>query len=186
VDGRRGIGNGLVFPACPLRAPLAAQLDRVDAVLMIGAKIGTNSGAADRATAAAAARGLPVLRGELRPDPAVVAALAGRPVLAFAGIADPDKFFATLEVCGIPAAVRARFPDHHRYTQAELAALLARAERERITPVTTEKDVARMSGDPAAAALLARTVALPVTLAILGDDPIGPAVLAAIRRRGAA
>jgi tetraacyldisaccharide 4'-kinase len=180
VDARRGIGNGRVFPAGPLRAPLDAQLDRVDAVLVIG----PDTDAAARATAAATARGLPVLRGELRPDPAAVAALAGRPVLAFAGIADPDKFFATLEACGIPATVRARFPDHHPYTQAELAALLARAERDGITPVTTEKDVARMSGDPAAVALLARTVALPVTLAFLGEDRIGPAVLRAIQRHG--
>jgi tetraacyldisaccharide 4'-kinase len=180
VDARRGIGNGRVFPAGPLRAPLDAQLDRVDAVLVIG----PNTDAAARATAAATARGLPVLRGELRPDPAAVAALTGRPVLAFAGIADPDKFFATLEACGIPATVRARFPDHHPYTQAELAALLARAERDGITPVTTEKDVARMSGDPAAVALLAHTVALPVTLAFLGEDRIGPAVLRAIQRPG--
>src|ERR1700757_2308951 len=36
IDGRRGIGNGQVFPAGPLRAPLAAQFDRAQAVLMIG------------------------------------------------------------------------------------------------------------------------------------------------------
>jgi tetraacyldisaccharide 4'-kinase len=186
VDGRRGIGNGLVFPAGPLRAPLAAQLNRVEAVLVIGTKTATTAAAMDRAIAAAKERGVPVVRGELRPDPAAVAALAGKPVLAFAGIADPDKFFATLEASGIPAAVRARFPDHHCYTQAELAALLARAERERLTPVTTEKDVARMSGDPAAAPLLARTAALPVTLTFLGEDFIGPAVVRAVRRHGVA
>jgi tetraacyldisaccharide 4'-kinase len=186
VDGRRGIGNGLVFPAGPLRAPLAVQLDHIDAVLVIGAKTGAITAATDRAIAAATARGVPVVRGELRPDPAAVAALAGKPVLAFAGIADPDKFFATLEASGIPAAVRARFPDHHPYTQAELAALLARAERERLTPVTTEKDFARIGDDPAAAALLARTVALPVTVAFLGEDFIGPAVVRAVRRHGIA
>ncbi len=179
VDGRRGIGNGRVFPAGPLRAPFASQLDCVDAVIVIGEA----SPAADAAMKAAAARGLPVLRAELRPDRAAAAALAGRPVLAFAGIADPDKFFATLESCGIPAAVRARFPDHHRYTSAELAAILARAEREQLTPVTTEKDMVRMSGDPAAAALLARAAVLPVTLVFADGDPLGPAILSAIASR---
>jgi tetraacyldisaccharide 4'-kinase len=179
VDGRRGIGNGRVFPAGPLRAPLAAQLDCVDAVIVVG----ETSPAANAAMKAAAARGLRVLRGELQPDRSAATALAGRPVLAFAGIADPDKFFATLESCGIPAAVRACFPDHHRYTSAELAAILARAEREQLTPVTTEKDMVRMSGDPEAAALLARTAVLPVTLAFADGDPLGSAILAAISSR---
>lgn len=179
IDGRRGIGNGRVFPAGPLRAPLDTQLGCVDAVIVVG-EANTAAGAA---MTAAAARGLSVLRGELQPDRAAAAALAGRPVLAFAGIADPDKFFATLESCGIPAAVRARFPDHHRYTAAELATILARAEREQLTPVTTEKDMVRMSGDPAAAKLLARTAVLPVTLVFADGDPLGPAILSAIASR---
>jgi tetraacyldisaccharide 4'-kinase len=160
VDGRRGIGNGKVFPAGPLRAPLAAQLDRVDALLLVGGATALS----DLAIEAARKRGLPAYHGELRPDAAVAAALAGKPALAFAGIADPEKFFATLETCAIPAAVRARFPDHHRYTPTEMAALVARADRERLVLVTTEKDIARMEGDAAAAALLARARALPVTL----------------------
>src|SRR4051794_24351770 len=36
VDGRRGIGNGWVFPAGPLRAPLDSQLRRAQALLVIG------------------------------------------------------------------------------------------------------------------------------------------------------
>jgi len=160
VDGRRGIGNGRVFPAGPLRAPLAAQLDHVDAVLLVGAA----SRGADRAILAAQERGLRVLHGELRPDPAAVAALAGKPVLAFAGTADPDKFFATLEACGIPAAARIRFPDHHRYTAAETASLVGRARQGGLTLVTTEKDMVRMSGDPAARALMGQTAVLPVSL----------------------
>ncbi len=160
VDGRRGIGNGRVFPAGPLRAPLAAQLDHVDAVLLVGAA----GRGADRAILAAQKRGLRILHGALRPDPAAVAALAGNPVLAFAGIADPDKFFATLEACGIPAAARIRFPDHHRYTAAETASLVDRARQGGLTLVTTEKDMVRMSGDPAARALMGHTAVLPVSL----------------------
>ena len=44
IDGRRGIGNGRVFPAGPLRAPLEAQLARSDALLVVG------DGEAPRAT----------------------------------------------------------------------------------------------------------------------------------------
>jgi tetraacyldisaccharide 4'-kinase len=161
LDGRRGIGNGRTFPAGPLRAPLEAQFDHVHAILLVGCA----GRAAQPAIDAAQKRGLPVLQGELRPEPEAVAALAGRPALAFAGIADPGKFFATLDACGIPTPLRRPFPDHHRYTGEEMAALVARARQDGLTLVTTEKDLVRMRGDPAAIDLIGRTSVLPVTLA---------------------
>jgi tetraacyldisaccharide 4'-kinase len=160
VDGRRGIGNGRVFPAGPLRAPLEAQLGHVHAVLVIGAA----ERSADSAVAAARKRGLAVLHGELRPDPDAAKALAAWPVLAFAGIADPGKFFATLERCGIRIAAQVPFPDHHRFTPSEIAALVGRAEREGLALVTTEKDMVRISGDAAARTLMGRAAVLPVSL----------------------
>jgi tetraacyldisaccharide 4'-kinase len=181
VDARRAIGNGCVFPAGPLRAPLEAQLDHVDAVLLVGPA----SRAADATLAAAQRRRLPVFHGELRPDPDAVAALAGKPVLAFAGIADPDKFFATLEASGILAAARMPFRDHHRYAAAETAALIARAERDGLTLVTTEKDMVRMQGDPAARALAAKTAVLRVTL-VLREEAAVAAMLRDVMRRGGA
>jgi tetraacyldisaccharide 4'-kinase len=168
VDGRRGIGNGLIFPAGPLRAPLAAQLDHIEAVLVVG-EAGLSAG---HAIEAARKRGLPVFHGDLHPAPEAVAALAGRPVLAFAGIADPGKFFATLEAHGIPAALRKPFPDHHPYAEDEMAALVTRAERDGLTLVTTEKDMARLRGDPAAAELAARTAVLPVVLEFREADAV--------------
>ena len=161
IDGRRGIGNGRIFPAGPLRAPLEAQLDHIDAVLVVGS-VGR---AAERVIDVTQRRGLPVLHGELRPALDAVAALAGKPVLAFAGIADPDKFFATLEAHGIPTVIRKSFPDHHRYAVDEMAALVACAQRESLTLVTTEKDMVRLRGEPGAADLIARSTVLPVMLA---------------------
>jgi len=163
VDGRRGIGNGRVFPSGPLRAPLAAQFDHVDAVLVVGATAG-GADDAGAAVAAARGRGVPVLYGDLAPDPGAVAALAGRTVLAFAGIADPGKLFATLEACGIAVAGRRRFPDHHPYTARDAAELVAAAERDRLTLVTTEKDMARLHGGAAGEALASRAMVLPVAL----------------------
>jgi tetraacyldisaccharide 4'-kinase len=103
------------------------------------------------------------------PDPAAVAALAGAPVLAFAGIADPDKFFATLRDAGIDVAATRRFADHHCFGAAEAQDLIATADQLRLTLVTTEKDLARMTGDAALAALAARCRTLPVTLEL--DQP---------------
>jgi tetraacyldisaccharide 4'-kinase len=167
VDGRRGIGNGRIFPAGPLRAPLAAQLDHIGALLLVGAA----GSAADCAIAAARKRGLPVFQGDLQPSPDAVARLAGKPVLAFAGIADPGKFFATLEAHGIPVAIRRPFADHRPYAANEMAELMACAARNGLALVTTEKDMARLRGDPAAAELAARAAVLPVTLKF--DDVAG-------------
>jgi tetraacyldisaccharide 4'-kinase len=195
VDGRRGIGNGRVFPAGPLRAPLEAQLDHVDAVLVVGAAGQSAAGqtaerqtlAASHAAAADAARrrGVPVFHGDLQPSPEAVAALAGKPVLAFAGIADPDKFFATLEAHGIPAAVRKPFPDHHPYAANEMAGLVACADRNGLMLVTTEKDMARLRGVPAAAELVKRTAVLPVVLKF-SDEAGMEAMLQGARAGGAA
>jgi tetraacyldisaccharide 4'-kinase len=160
IDARRGIGNGRIFPAGPLRAPLATQLARAHAVLVMGEGTGAVS-----VTGAARGRDLPVFYGRLEPDPAALAALRRRPVLAFAGIADPEKFFATLRDAGIEVRVAKAFPDHHRYRQSEAVALAEQAEREQLALVTTEKDLARLGGQVELAPLaLAR--ALPVTLAV--------------------
>jgi tetraacyldisaccharide 4'-kinase len=177
VDGRRGIGNGRVFPAGPLRASLAAQLEAADALLLVGEEAGASD-----VVAAAKARGLPVLHGQLVPDARAVKSLQGRKVLAFAGIGDPEKFFATAAAAGLVVAQRKAFPDHHRFTAAEVAGLIDDAERSDLTLLTTEKDRARMTGDPAAAPLAARAQVLPVTMAVREADDLRRLVTAALRR----
>ncbi len=163
VDGRRGIGNGMVFPAGPLRAPLEPQLRRADALLVIG------EGAAGEAVAAQA-RNLPVFHGRLEPDAQALAALKARPVLAFAGIGDPEKFFATLRDAGIAIGAAVAFPDHHRYRRFEARDLIECAEREGLVLVTTEKDLARLAGQDDVAALAAVARALPVQLRVAEVD----------------
>jgi tetraacyldisaccharide 4'-kinase len=170
VDGRRGIGNGHVFPAGPLRAPLGAQLARSDALLIVGD--GKNA-----AGVIAAAGERPILRGRLVPDEAALTALKGRNVFAFAGIGDPEKFFATLTQSGIPLTERRAFADHHRFTGEEAAELVMQAEHAGLTLLTTEKDHARMAGDPALAALAERAQVLPVTLVVDEADALRALVL---------
>lgn len=175
VDGRRGIGNGKVVPAGPMRAPLAAQLARARALLVVGEA----GDSAQRVVAAARKRALPVLTGRLEPDPAALAALAGRQVLAFAGIADPEKFFAGLRAGGVAIAQARSFADHHVFTAAEAAALIGSADAGRLTLVTTEKDLARMAGH---AALAGRATALPVKLAFDDAGSIGALLSQALKR----
>jgi tetraacyldisaccharide 4'-kinase len=167
IDSDRGLGNGRVFPAGPLRAPLLPQLERTDALIVIG------KGAAAAAVAAKiAARGKPVLSGHLRPDDASVAALRGKRVLAFAGIGDPARFFRTLRASAIDVVRERAFADHHPFSQGEIEALIAEARRDGLTAVTTEKDLARLrSGGESLPTWASDVVPFAVTLEF--DDAAG-------------
>jgi tetraacyldisaccharide 4'-kinase len=170
VDGGSGSGNGLAFPAGPLRAPLARQWRHVHGLVVIGA------GAQGEALAVeAGSRGLPVHRGRLVPT--APTAVVGQPVLAFAGIGRPQKFFETLAQAGASVIETRTFPDHHPYGAADLAALAAWADALGAMLVTTEKDMVRLPADFAAG-----VTALGVTLRF--DDE--GSLLAQLSRAGAA
>ncbi|MCU0888588.1 MAG: tetraacyldisaccharide 4'-kinase [Rubritepida sp.] len=135
IDGTFGFGNGRVIPAGPLREPVAAAAARAHAAVLIGED---ETGARGLLPAH-----LPLLRARLVPGPGT-AALAGRPVLAFAGIANPRKFFDTLAEAGAIVVGRQTFADHYPYDEADIAAILAEAEALAALPVTTRKDIVRV------------------------------------------
>jgi tetraacyldisaccharide 4'-kinase len=150
VDGDYGFGNRRLLPAGPLREPLADGLRRATAVIRLGA---------DRTGIARLLPiGTPCIVADLRPAPRAPG-LAGRRVLAFAGIGRPDKLFATLEAVGAEVIGREAFPDHHPYRRAEIERLLERAVCVDALCVTTSKDVVRLPAD-----LRARVTVLPVAV----------------------
>jgi len=159
IDGDRGLGNACVFPAGPLRAPLGPQLDRTDALIVVG-----DGAAASAVAAAIAAQDKPVLSAHLRPDDASVASLRGKRALAFAGIGDPGRFFNTLRAAGIEVARERAFSDHHPFTPGEIQALIDDAKRDGLTPVTTEKDLARLRKAGALPSWAQQIVPFAVTL----------------------
>ena len=71
-------------------------------------------------------------------------ALGGMQVLAFAGIARPDKFFTTLREAGANVAATRAFPDHHRFSARELDDLLREARAANASLITTAKDAVRL------------------------------------------
>ncbi|MBS9477225.1 tetraacyldisaccharide 4'-kinase [Ancylobacter radicis] len=161
VDAGVGVGNGLCLPAGPLRAPLAPQLERAQALLVVG-----EGAPGERVAREGYAAGVSVLRGRLAPDAHVVARLFGRRVLAYAGIGRPAKFFETLRSLGVLTTVTRAFPDHHVFTPAEMAELQVQAARQDLLLVTTEKDAARLAGSDAGRTLLEMSEILPVRLAL--------------------
>ncbi|MCW5729856.1 MAG: tetraacyldisaccharide 4'-kinase [Alphaproteobacteria bacterium] len=162
VDADQGFGNGRLLPAGPLREPVAAALARTDAVLFVGE--------ADGALRRQCGK-LPVIDARVEPRAAAAAALAGRRVVAFAGIARPDKLFRSLAGLGCELAETRAFPDHHPYTPDEIMALVEAAERHGASLVTTEKDHVRL---PAEARPMVETLGIDLRF----EDPTQLAPLA--------
>jgi len=163
VDAGSGAGNGLVFPAGPLRAPLEAQIARADAAVLIG-----EGGAGE----AVARRAREVLHARIEPDAEALRSLKGKTLLAYAAIGRPEKFFATLQAAGCDVVARQAFPDHHAFSAGEAQALLAAARERHLTLVTTEKDRARMRKNPALAALAEESRALPISLRFEDEESL--------------
>ena len=147
-----------VFPAGPLRAPLEAQLARTDALLVVG-----EGNAADGVAARLRARPA-VFHGRLEPDRRRSPRSAAQSVLAFAGIGDPEKFFATARAGRDRCASRRRtFPTITATRRRTPRTDLRGRARRHSTLLTTEKDRARMDGDAAPrGARRARAGTLPV------------------------
>lgn len=127
-DQSIGFGNGFMLPAGPLRQPKRAAR-RADAIVVIsGAK---------KPRKFKLPRGVPVFYATNR---TISPYDEGTPVVAFAGIGYPDKFFAAM-----PNVVATRaFPDHYQYTKRDIQALLDLAREKNARLVTTEKDWVRL------------------------------------------
>ena len=139
VDAARGFGNGRCIPAGPLREPVATGLSRADLVLTIGdasaqARFDADWGRAVRP---------PRLRGQLQPLQMGMD-WKGERVIAFAGIADPSRFFATLRGEGAEVVRGEALGDHEVLSEALLRRLETDAASAGAQLVTTEKDAARL------------------------------------------
>lgn len=132
VDGARGLGNGRLLPAGPLREP-AARLDAVDAVVV-------NGEGYSRAGALA-----------MRLEPVAVVSLDGGErrglaefsrceVVAAAAIGNPGRFFDLLRRAGVRAEERA-LPDHAAIEPSALG------ERRGRPLLMTRKDAVKCTGD---------------------------------------
>ena len=134
IDAEYGLGNGRLLPAGPLRETAAQGMARASAIVLIGA--GSNTVPAD---------GLPVLRAALAAEAESKTRLSGARTVAFAGIARPARFFATLRATGATVVSCHAFPDHHRYSAREVIDLRRIADLAGARLVTTAKDWARLA-----------------------------------------
>ncbi len=174
VDGALGLGNEHVIPAGPLRASLGFQLAQANGLILVG-----DGDAAERVNALAQGASLPVLKAEIVPEPDC-AWLKGKPLVAFAGIGNPDKFFRTVEDLGGRLMERMPYADHHPYTQEDALKLLDLAAHHGAQLVTTQKDMVRIEGGAELQKLKEATRALPVRLQFKDEKAVKKIISQAI------
>ena len=135
-DGEWPFGDGAVFPAGPMREPLAAGLARADAVVLL---LPADLAAPDSELLDLFA-GKPVLAARLVPANAPPAG----PQLGFAGIGKPWKMERALRAAGCDLVGFAPLADHQVLTERLLAGLAERSTALGAGLITSEKDWARL------------------------------------------
>ncbi|HZI95001.1 MAG TPA: tetraacyldisaccharide 4'-kinase [Patescibacteria group bacterium] len=189
LDGVEPFGNGRLLPAGHLREPLSS-MSRAGAIVITRSDL-SGPGALEaiaRQRDAFCARA-PVFHARTRPVAVVDAALGdvrpleslrGARTVCFAGIAHPERFFRDAEAAGCMVVETIRFPDHHRFSDAELSRVAAAAAAARADIVlTTEKDLSRMA-DAAASKRIEPLLALRVEMSIDEDTAFASLLLRAV------
>lgn len=130
IDGRRGLGNGALLPAGPLREP-PSRLKEMGLVVINGGGYDAGHPAQItmdlRAVEAVALTGGPALH---------LDRLRGQRVHAIAGIGNPARFFDSLRARGIEV-IEHPFSDHHAYVAQDIQFL------DGLTVLMTEKDAVK-------------------------------------------
>ncbi len=164
LKGNAPLGNGWLMPAGPLREPLTAALKKCDVVIHldggsaalpdaivqskkpvwhVSATIDILPSAWSHKRSKQGQQAEPALNTSheaiSRQAPEITKCMA------FAGIAHPALFRASLAQIGVEVVEFAAFPDHHPYTNAEIEALISQSRTLGVPLLTTEKDAARLN-----------------------------------------
>ncbi len=136
VDRRLSFGNERALPAGPLREKISQGLKRADAVVIINPANFMPTALPD----------IPFLLARSRPQPSMLA-LKGKRIIAFCGIAVPQKFYYMLSASGAEIIEKVSFPDHYYYKKSDLELLHKKSREQNAVLVTTSKDAARLAKD---------------------------------------
>jgi len=129
IDGKIKFGNGFLFPAGPLRESIEDGCKKADLVVVVGnvdEELQKNLAQKKIILAKIKAKNLNNFQ--------------DKKLVAFCGLAYPDKFFSFLDSQELDVVDRCNFMDHHLYKISELDNLIRLAKKNKAKLITTKKD----------------------------------------------
>jgi len=135
IDGEQEFGNKRVMPAGPLRESIQRGFSRTDLVIVIGE--------INDSLTKSIPHKIPIFKAKfkIKKDNEI---FKGKKIIAFAGIAYPNKFYKTLESQGAEIIEKISYSDHYIYNENDLLSLAEKANKTKSILVTTKKDFVRI------------------------------------------
>jgi len=136
IDKNLKLGNGYCLPAGPLRQSLELGLTNIDKIILTGENDKNEKDLFKSFN-------IPVIKSNIRT--ASILKIKKEKLLAFCGLANPNKFFDTLKKNGYKISSTRKFPDHYAYKKDDVNNLILDANNRNLKLITTEKDYVKIS-----------------------------------------
>ncbi len=135
INASQEFGNKRVIPSGPLRESIKRGLTRTNLIIVIGETT--------EKLKKLIPKDIPIVNAkfEIKKENKI---FKGQNIIAFAGIAYPEKFFQSLDEEGAKILRKITFPDHHIYTENDLLSLAEIANKTKSILVSTKKDYVRV------------------------------------------
>jgi len=135
INSEQEFGNRRVMPSGPLRESINRGLSRTNLVIVIGNP--------SKEIKKIVPDHIPIIESkfEIKKENK---SFKGQKIVAFAGIAYPEKFFNSLKDQGANIIKEISYPDHHIYNENDLLSLVETANKTQSILVSTKKDYVRI------------------------------------------
>ena len=135
VDKQLKLGNGYCLPAGPLRQTVERGLNGIDKIILTGENNNNEKYLFKSFN-------IPVIKSNIKI--AIPIKIKKEKLLAFCGLANPNKFFETLKKNGYEISSTKIFPDHYSYKKDDVNNLIFDANNRNLKLITTEKDYVKI------------------------------------------
>lgn len=132
VNTDYGMKNNMIFPAGPLRETLTNAFTRTDFSIVFGSNLEVMEEFEK-----------PKLLANIKCKNLCEIDLKSK-YIAFAAIANPEKFFDSLVENNIKVCEKISFADHHQYSNIDIEKLIKKADKKGYKLITTAKDAVKI------------------------------------------
>ena len=136
VDKKLKLGNGYCLPAGPLRQPIKRGIKDIDKIILTGENQKVEKDLFKSFD-------IPVIKSNIKTTS--LPKIKKEKLLAFCGLANPNKFFDTLKKNGYEISFTKKFPDHYVYKKDDINNLILDANNRKLKLITTEKDYVKIT-----------------------------------------